>query len=222
MRRLLAVVGVALLLGAGTSGCKSTTSAGTPVGSGAASPTAGGSPSAVATTAPPLSPVPSASSKKPVVPGLTCAQLKGAQLGSTTLSYNGYHDSIPLGDGHWSGEDGAEVDVQPQCAAGDLTGDGAADLLGVVSLRTGGTGTFYTLVVWKDVAGEPVCQALYDLGDRDPVVSISIALHRATVVWLTRTADAPLAAVNLKRTSVLQLSGQTMIELTHADVPYTP
>jgi len=221
MRRLVVVVGMALALGAGTAGCKST---GDPVAAGG-SPTAGapvtsGTSSAPAT--PSAAPSPATTSKKPVAKGLTCAQLKGAQLGSPTLKYNGYNDSIPLGEGHWSGEDGAEVDLQPQCGVGDLTGDGAADLLGVVSLKTGGTGTFYTLVVWKNVGAQPVCQALYDLGDRTPVVSITIAGQKAIVVWLTRTDDAPLAQVNLSRTSVFSLSGATLTQLSHTDVPYTP
>ena len=220
MKRLVVVLGMALALGAGTAGCKSTgdavagasTTPGSLVTTGASS----------APVPPSIKPSPVATSKKPVAKALTCAQLKGAQLGSPTLKYNGYNDSIPLGDGHWSGEDGAEVDLQPQCGVGDLTGDGAADLLGAVSLRTGGTGTFYTLVVWKNVAGQPVCQALYDLGDRNPVVSITIAGQKAIVVWLTRTDDAPMAQVNLSRTSIFSLSGATLTQLSHTDVPYTP
>jgi len=100
------------------------------------------------------------------VPALSCAQLRHASVGSTTISYNGYHDSIPLGDGHWSGEDGATVTLQSPCGIGDLNGDGAKDAVGVVALTTGGTGNFYTLVVWRNAGGEPVCAAVTDLGDR--------------------------------------------------------
>jgi hypothetical protein len=221
MRRLGTVLSVALLVSAGLAGCKDGGSAT------AAGPTGTPSASAVASSAPAgASPTPAASSKPATsapaaAPALKCSQLKGALLGSTTLSYNGYHDSIPLGDGHFSGEDGAEVDLQPQCGVGDLTGDGAADLLGVVSLKTGGTGTFFTLVVWRNVKAQPVCQALYDLGDRTPVVSVTISGQKATVVWLTRTPDAPMAQVNLRRTSVFKLSGATLTELSHTDVPYS-
>ncbi len=221
MRRLGTVLSVALLVAVGLAGCRDTpqATAGGPDGipPKTASPSASASP--VTSTSPAASAKPSPT--RAAVAGLKCSQLKGAQLGSPTLSYNGYHDSIPLGDGHFSGEDGAEVDLRPQCAAGDLTGDGAADLLGVVSLNGGGSGTFFTLVVWKNVGAEPVCQALYDLGDRTPVVSVAISGQQATVVWLTRTPDAPSAVVNLRRTSVFKLSGATLTELSHTDVPYS-
>ncbi|MFC7479709.1 hypothetical protein ACFQX7_06320 [Luedemannella flava] len=106
---------------------------------------------------------------RPATPAaLKCAQLRSAAVGSTTISYNGYHDSIPLGDGVWSGEDGNTVTLLEPCGIGDLTGDGAADALGVVALTNGGTGTFFTLVAWRNVGGNPVCAAVADLGDRTP------------------------------------------------------
>jgi hypothetical protein len=219
MRRLGTVLAVALLVAVGLAGCKDAGGKTDGIPPNTASPATSGSasasPSVVATAKP------SATTSKATVAGLKCSQLKGALLGSPTLSYNGYHDSIPLGDGHFSGEDGAQVDLQPQCGAGDLDGDGAGDLLGVVSLNNGGTGTFFTLVVWRDVKGQPACQALYELGDRNPVVSVAISGQKATVVWLTRTPDAPMAQVNLRRTSVFKLSGKTLTELSHADVPYS-
>ncbi len=221
MRRLGVVLVVAALTAAGLAGCKNATPA--TAGGTDGIPPATGSPSASPTTstAPSPSAVPSVS-KKPTVAALTCAQLKGAQLGSTTLSYNGYHDSIPLGGGEWSGEDGAHVVLGSQCGIGDLNGDGAADAVGSVTLDMGGSGHFVTLVVWRDNGGQPDCVALFDLGDRNPVQSITISGQRATVVWLTRTDDQPMAVLNIRRTSVFKLSGATLTQLSHADVPYHP
>ena len=142
-------------------------------------------------------------------------------MGSTTISYNGYHDSIPLGDGRWSGEDGATVLLQPQCGIGDLNGDGAKDAVGVLALNSGGSGTFYSLVVWRNVNGQPVCAAIAELGDRTPVQSIAIASQKATVVYLTRTDGAPMAQLNLKRTAVYQLSGTHFTEASRTDAPYS-
>ncbi|HKD99099.1 MAG TPA: hypothetical protein VKB69_16085 [Micromonosporaceae bacterium] len=162
-------------------------------------------------TAPPAPPKP-----------LTCNQLKSAEVGSKTVSYNGYHDSIPLGGiGQWSGEDGNTVMLEPQCGIGDLDGEGGADAVGVVSLTSGGTGDFYTLVVWHNRKGKPVCVAVADLGDRNPVESITITGGQATVVYDTRTDDAPMAVLNIQRTAVYKLSGSHFTETSRVDVSGT-
>lgn len=208
---LVTVVAVGLLTGcAHASG---TSSAGGSSGSAV--------PSASASAQPIASPAPAPSSAA-AAPALTCGQLKHASVGSQTVSYNGYHDSIPLGDGVWSGEDGATVTLQPPCGIGDLDGDGAGDAVGVVALTTGGTGDFSTLVVWRDAGGEPDFVALADLGDRNPVVSITVAAQKATVVYLTRTDGTPMATVNLKRTAVYHLVGAHFTEISHTDTPYSP
>jgi hypothetical protein len=107
--------------------------------------------------------------------------------------------------------------LQKPCGIGDLDGDGTEDAVGVVSLTSGGTGDFYTLVVWRDKNGKPVCVALADLGDRNPVKSISIAARIATVVYYTRTSDAPMAELNIKRTATYRLTGSHFTELSHVD-----
>lgn len=152
---------------------------------------------------------------------LTCGQLKSALVGSTTISYNGYHDSIPLGDGVWSGEDGNTVTLQTPCGIGDLDGDGAKDAVGVVVLSSGGSGQFYSLVVWHNSKAKPVFTAVTDLGDRNAVLSVTISGGEATVVYLTRTADAPMAEANIKRTAIYKLSNHTFTEQSHTDAPYT-
>jgi hypothetical protein len=169
------------------------------------------SPTQTHTAAPPPPPKP-----------LTCGQLKSAEVGSKTVSYNGYHDGIPLGGlGQWSGEDGNTVILQPQCGIGDLDGDGGADAVGVVALTSGGSGDFYTLVVWHDSLGNPVCVAVADLGDRTPVESVTIAGGLATVVYDTRTDDAPMVELNIQRTAVYKLSGSHFTEISHVDVSGT-
>jgi hypothetical protein len=189
-------------------------------------PSATATPTAPPTTAPPTTAKPVATvtiTKTAAAPvaALTCGELKTALVGSTTVSYNGYHDSIPLGGGVWSGEDGTTVTLDTPCGIGDLNGDGAKDAVGVVVATTGGTGEFYTLVVWRNSGGHPVFAALKDIDDRNPVQTISIANGKATVVYLTRTDDAPMAEVNIKRTAVFKLSGHTFTELSHTDQPFT-
>jgi hypothetical protein len=218
--------------GTGTAGLSSLAASSPAASSPAASSPAASSPAASSLAASSLAaPSPAASSPAaqsarhtpapPAVPALTCAQLAYAAVGSATISYNGYHDSIPLGGGRWSGEDGATVTLQKPCGIGDLNGDGAKDAVGVVALTTGGTGTFYTLVVWRNAAGQPECAALADLGDRNPVLSVSVSAQRATVVYLTRTDGSPMAMVNVRRTAVHRLVGTNVTEVSHTDVPYS-
>jgi hypothetical protein len=164
-------------------------------------------------------PTPAPTTAKPAA--LTCTQLKNAHLGSASVKFNGYADYIPLLDGIWNGEDGASVSFG-ECGIGDLDGDGAADGVGSIKLTTGGTGQFYSLAVWRNVSGAPVFAALKDMGDRNPIEKITISGGKATVVYLTRTDDVPLAGLNVRRTAVFKLSGATLVELSHTDAPYLP
>jgi hypothetical protein len=183
-------------------------------------------PSATPTTAAPAAPAPAetltAKPKPPAAPALTCKQLAGAHVGSAKVPYNGYPDYLPLTEGQWSGEDGATVLLQKPCGIGDLDGDGAADAVGVVALNGGGSGTFFTVLVWRNSGGKPAFRALADLGDRTPVLSVKVAGQRATVVWLTRSDGKSLAELDIRRTSTYQLSGTTLAEVGHTDAPYTP
>jgi hypothetical protein len=214
-------------LAAGLSGCASSAGGsgdlGT-VGAPAGSTGTGTSTPPADTTTPPAPATSTPTTHKPAVPALTCNQLKGAQVGSTTVSYNGYHDSIPLGDGMWSGEDGNTVTLAKPCGIGDLDGDGAKDAVGAVVLTSGGTGEFWTLVVWHNDHGNPVCVAVADFADgndRTPVQSISISGGETTVVYLTRTPDAPMAQLNIKRTATYKLVGGHFEETGHLDVTYS-
>jgi hypothetical protein len=208
--RVAILTATAASLALGAAGCASGSASN--VGTGDLGTLAGAS---TAPTAQPSASPPA----KPAVAALKCAQLKSAEVGSATVSYNGYHDGIPLGGlGLWSGEDGNTVTLESPCGIGDLDGDGAKDAVGVVSLTSGGTGDFYTLVVWHNKNAKPVCVAVTDLGDRNPVKSIAIANRRATIVYFTRTNDAPMAELNIQRTAVFKLSGGRFSEISHVDV----
>ena len=92
--------------------------------------------------------------------------------------------------------------------------------MGVVKITAGGTGRFYTLVAWlSNNSGVPQLAASKALGDRNPVESITIAGNQATVVYLTRTPDVPLAGLNLRRTAIFRLTDTGLTELSHVDAP---
>ncbi|MEV5763159.1 hypothetical protein AB0L34_01065 [Micromonospora sp. NPDC052213] len=148
---------------------------------------------------------------------LTCLELRNTRIGSSRVRYRGYAAPIRLAAGRWSDRDGTTVELQRPCAIGNLDGDGAGDAIGVVMLDGGGTGRFFTLAAWRNVKGEPDYQAQVDLGDRTPVESVSVRDGRATVVYLTRPADGPMAELSIRRTAVYQLRGTTLAELSHTD-----
>ncbi|MFF3286246.1 hypothetical protein [Streptomyces sp. NPDC003023] len=156
---------------------------------------------------------------------LTCDQLRNAELQNSSLRLpDAPEGTIALTDGRWEG-DGVLIELQPQCGIGDMTGDAAADAVGVIKVSTGGTGRFYGLVTWRNDAGTPEPAAAASLGDRTPVVSIDISsapARQATVVYLTRRDSDPAAVVTLRRTAVYRVTEPAMVELHHSDAPYTP
>ncbi|MEV4464191.1 hypothetical protein AB0J51_11240 [Micromonospora echinofusca] len=158
---------------------------------------------------------------RPTGDRLSCLELRNTRVGSRKIRYRGYAAPIRLADGRWSDPDGTTVELQRPCAVGDLDGDGAGDAVGVVVLDGGGTGRFFTLAAWRNVKGEPDFQAQVDLGDRTPVESVSVRDGRATVVYLTRPADGPMAELSIRRTAVYQLRGTTLAELRHTDARVT-
>ncbi|MGC4804015.1 hypothetical protein [Micromonospora sp. DT233] len=181
-------------------------------------PAAAPAPGGGATSTPPPAPAPPPKQ----VPALTCQQLASAHVGSAEVPYLDYADYLPLTDGVWSGEDGDTVTLRKPCGIGHLDGDGAVDAVGTVSMNGGGSGTFFTLVVWRNVDGKPVYRTATELGDRTPVVSITVSGGKAKVVWLTRSADRSMAELNIRRTSVYRLSGTAFTEVSHTDAPYQP
>ena len=165
-----------------------------------------------------VSPTAAAPTKK-TVPALTCNQVAESELGSAKVRYNDYADPIPLTEGRWAGEDGVVVALQPPCAIGDLTGDGAADALRAVMLDGGGTGKFWGVVLWRNVKGEPAYVTVAEIGDRTPVESVTIAAGRVRVVYLTRPDDASMAETIIERTATYELHGDKLVEIGWTDVP---
>jgi hypothetical protein len=176
---------------------------------------------AILTGAPVLTSAPPATTAAAIT-SLTCAQLSEAPVTTAAVKLPDYpFDSINLTGGRWSAEDGTEILLQSPCGLGDILGDAGLDAVGVVTISTGGTGRFYELVAWRDANGTPVLAATTALGDRNPVLSISIAAGKITVLYLTRTDSAPMAVLDLKRTAIYTVSGTTLLQLSHSDVPYS-
>lgn len=178
--------------------------------SNAPSASASGEPPAAATAPPAGTPA----------PGLTCDQLLDASVGAVAfpLADFGGAGLIQLSGGRYTAPEGTVIELLPACATGDLNGDGAVDAVAAVRIDPEGTATLYTLVAWLATdSGAPALAGSEGLGDRNPVQSISIADGIVTVVYFTRTADVPLAGLNVRRTATYEFTEPGLGELSHSD-----
>jgi hypothetical protein len=139
-------------------------------------------------------------------------------VGSATLHYQGWANPVQLTNGNWYGI--ARVQLVG-CAAGDLDHDGVGDLIGAVVQTGGGTEELFTLVFWHNNGGHPVFSAMVDLGDHAAVFTITVHAETATVWRVTRRPTDPIGATTILRTSIYRVSGATLVEVSHTDVPYT-
>ena len=99
-------------------------------------------------------------------------------------------------------------------ASGDLTGDKADDAAAIMVSQTGGSGTFYDLVVVQNQNGKAVHVATIGLGDRIKITSIKVYDGRVTVTYLTRKDSEPMSAapaVDVSKTFALQ--GGKLVEV---------
>jgi hypothetical protein len=155
---------------------------------------------------------------------LACSQLPNARVGSAALPLADFEPiTVQLSAGRYNGADGAAVELQDPCGIGDLNGDGVFDAMGSVKISRGIAGQFHVLVAWlSNNSGTPQLAGSAALGDRNWVESIEIADGEATVVYYTRTPEAPMAMVNIKRTAIYELTAAGLVEVSHTDAPYTP
>lgn len=223
MARLRVVVLVALVT-VGLAGCAQGDSGGV-----SAISDVGGTPSASASATPAGSPPTSkAPAGKPTSNALTCGQLADAEITTDTVKLPdlAIDGSMNLAGGQYNAEDGGSIELQSPCGIGDVTGDASRDAVGVVKVTDGGggTGRFYDVVVWRNDGGKPHMYTVISLGDRNPVVKITISSKKITIVYLTRAAADPMIALTIKRTAVFTLSGQSMQEneSLRKDEPYSP
>ena len=216
MRAKITLAGLVLLVGTAV-GCGGTSPGPDAGGAGEVGtpPTTAGA--ATTTDAPVPTPGPS------VVPA-GCPRLRDLLVGTPEIPLADYEpERVQLAGGHYRSARGA-IELQDPCAFGDLDGDGSADAVGAVQINGGGTGFFYTVVVWRGAGANALTLATsLALGDRNPVKQFSTASDGTlTVVYLTRTNDVSMAELNVKRTARYHLTAAGLVEASHTDEPYNP
>lgn len=147
---------------------------------------------------------------------LTRAQLLGAQYhlpllgdGETPIRFHGGRGSIEYGTG-------ATERVQAAVAGdlialGDLDGDNVADAAVVVSIDSGGSGTFIHLLAMQDRDNAPVQAGRVFLGDRVRVQSLTISGRRIFVTMLAHGPGDGLCCPSVEIGRAFTLRGRRLL-----------
>lgn len=91
-------------------------------------------------------------------------------------------------------------------ASGDLNGDGAPDAAVLLRTNTGGSGSFYDLIVLLNQGGVPVQSGVASIGDRQVIRAVSVEGGRIVLDYLTQGIQDPFCCPSLHvlRTYVLE------------------
>jgi hypothetical protein len=152
-------------------------------------------------TLPPLPPTPTQGPTDTVAlftdtPGPTptpgsVGQLTLDQLKNATVHAISYDRTVALANGSYSESSGTysyTVNMLDVFALGDLNGDGKAEAAAILAENGGGSGTFISLVVFKNNNGQPDQIAEANLGDRVLVKAMDIS---SAVVHLDMQVHGP-------------------------------
>ena len=112
----------------------------------------------------------------------------------------GVPDTVTLTDGKWQGEPAVEGASSVPAAylsehlttSGDLNGDGRPETVAVVVTTSGGSGSFFNLVVFSDTGRGLEQVALRRLGDRPRIRSLQINDGKLAMISIEHGENEPL------------------------------
>ncbi len=106
------------------------------------------------------------------------------------------------------------IELSPWTATGDLDDNGTNDVAVVLTVETGGTGTFFYLAVIVNEKGVPVAKATQYIGDRVIIETLSIDSGEITVGLKERAAGAPMTQnPDVKRIRIFRIMENQVVEL---------
>ena len=209
MKKLLVVFAVVALLSA-VAACSAPPTP-TPV----PSPTALPSPTPLPTKAPPTpTPLPTPTTVPLTLDGLKNAEytVEGPASGKAKLVNGVYEEPIAKSSAK------VVVTLQSGAATGDLEGNGIQDAAAVLTVQTGGTGTFYYLFAVLNDRGTPKPIASTKLGDRIKLNALTIQGGEIVVDMVTQGPKDSMAKPTLAVISKYKLLGSQLVSTT----PDTP
>jgi hypothetical protein len=154
--------------------------------------------------APPLeTPQPSPTSL-PLETSLSLERLKNA-----SYFLEDFYMDVRLSDGVFA-SDQLQVQMIEPVAFGDLDGDGQEDAALILTLRTGGTGTFYHLFALLNQGGQPLQAGSAYVGDRQLVNELYIHDSRILLDHQTHGLSSPLCCPDDHRLTGFVLEGGSL------------
>ncbi|MBM3127031.1 MAG: hypothetical protein FJ009_00165 [Chloroflexi bacterium] len=153
------------------------------------------------------------------IPSLTLDALKNAEYliegpasGKAKLVNGSYQEKIPNASAQIA------VAFNEVLSVGDLNGDGIADVAIILTLNSGGTGTFYNLYGVLNDQGAPKPSAPEVLGDRIKLKSLTIQGGEINANFLTQGPKDSMANPMLDTTRKFKLQDGKLVSTT----PVTP
>ena len=95
-------------------------------------------------------------------------------------------------------------------ASGDLNGDSLADAVVILAVNSGGSGTFFYLVVLLNNHGAPVQTASTWIGDRQAVKNLQIKDGQIVLDFLTQGPNDALCCPSQHHLRSYQLQNNTL------------
>ena len=176
-------------------------------------------PTALPSATPTLPPTPTQPPLPTPIPSLSLDALKNAEYviegpasGKAKLVNGVYQEKVPNSSAQIS------VGFSDLLSVGDLNGDGIADAALILTINTGGSGTFYHLYGVLNDKGAPKPSAPESLGDRIKLKSLTIQGGEISVNFLTQGPKDPVTNPTLEVTRKYKLQDGKLVSTT----PVTP
>ncbi len=160
---------------------------------------------------PPPAPAEVSSAAPSAISALTAEQVRNASVslstltGDTPISYqllNGTYN-LPNGNG--------TINLLDLLALGDLDHDGAGDAAALIAENYGGTGTFVSLIAFRNENGQPVQVAITPIDDRPQITSLRFDAGQVAMEATVHGFEDPMCCPTLQTKRHYSLIGSNLI-----------
>ena len=160
---------------------------------------------------PPPAPVEVSSPAPSAVSALTAEQVRNASVslstltGDTPITYQLLNGTYNLPNGNGS------INLLDPLALGDLDHDGAGDAAALIAENYGGSGTFVSLIAFRNENGQPVQVAITPIDDRPQITSLRFDAGQVALEATVHSFEDPMCCPTLQTKRHYALFGSSLI-----------
>jgi len=164
-----------------------------------------------ASPTPPPAPVEVSSPMPSAVSALTVEQVRNASVslstltGDTPITYQLLNGTYNLPNGNGS------INLLDFLALGDLDNDGAGDAAALIAENYGGTGTFVSLIAFRNENGQPVQVATTPIDDRPQITNLRFDAGQLALEATVHGFEDPMCCPTLQTKRHYALIGSSLI-----------